>query len=117
MGAILSRFKGKITFGEGDDKGDGAKDTRRRNSLAYNISRFVTYEGSDFTVLIDEIKFERKDKSNARTKASRYTKMAEDVLSGNMREIKSQVAVTFQYINRQYKDFQDNAVIHFVCQV
>jgi hypothetical protein len=90
----------------------------RKNSLAYNISRFVNYEGTEFSGLIDEIKAERgPEKTNARMKASRYTKMAEDLMAGNMREIKSQVAVNYQYINRQYKDFGDYSAIHFVCQV
>jgi hypothetical protein len=77
----------------------------------------VNFDGTDFSILIDEIKSETVEKSNARVRASRFTKMAEDILGGNMREIKSQVAVGFQHINRHYKDFGDNAAIHFVCQV
>ena len=94
---------------------------QRRNSLAYNISQFVNFEGSDFSILIDEIKKENanksKDKEKMKAKGNRFTKIAEDILSGNMREIKSQVAVSFQFINRKYKDFHENAILHFVCQV
>lgn len=60
---------------------------------------------------------QKRAKGDKKVKPTKFTQMAESLLGGNMRELKNQVIVTFQYINRKYKDFGGNSAIHFACQV
>ena len=111
--------KGKIVIID-PEKGGG----RRRNSLAYNIEQFVLLKGGDMDKLLHEI--EAINRQNAPEpkgtdrvkKVPRFTKIGNDVLHGNMRELKTQFIMHFNQINRRYKDFthNGNAMLHFVCQ-
>jgi hypothetical protein len=49
---------------EGKDTDD--KDDRRRNSLAFYVSQFVSYEGEDFTNLLEIVKKDKYAKSGGK---------------------------------------------------
>lgn len=101
----------------GEDKKDEAVDPRRRNSLAFNITRYVTWQEEDFNPLCDEV---RKDLlatgAIKKEKVTKFGRMADAVCRGDFRELKVQV-VNFQSINRKYGDqFNNSALIHMICQ-
>jgi hypothetical protein len=45
--------------------GDGERDTRRRNSLAFYITKFMKYEDDDFTELLEAIQVEKANLFNS----------------------------------------------------
>ncbi len=52
MGAIASAFGVQVYGDGGDEREIEVKDERRRNSLAFHISRYTTYDGEDLNVLV-----------------------------------------------------------------
>lgn len=119
MGSVISLITGpKIAFEEDGEHGPAEKkDNRRRNSLAFNIVRFLTYEEDDFTPLVEEVKEHKlAHQSNLMQRATKYTKIGEAILRGNNREFRNQAIVNFRFINRKYKEYENNSVIHFLCQ-
>lgn len=93
------------------------KDTRRRNSLAYNIIKFVEYEEDDYAPLIADIKKSKADIDGIqKEKITKFSRMAENVLRGNNRELKFQV-VNYTGINRKYPNqHSDMVILHMLCQ-
>ncbi len=92
------------------------KDPRRRNSFAFNISKFVQYEEEDYTPLINDIKEELAKQSQKKPKVTKFSKVADNILRGNNRELKFQV-VNYQGINRKYGDQHMNYhILHMICQ-
>eukprot|EP01036_Dinobryon_divergens_P030701 gene30701-39985_t len=123
MGSAIGSFR-KIDFAAGtgvDDHGEEKKiDDRRRNSLAFYISEFVLYdndkENDNYKALIDLVKNERKAK-HASVRPSKFSKLADTILHGNMKELRNQVIVHWPNINRKYKDHHfDNSLLHMACQ-
>lgn len=57
MGSMFG--KKKVDAASLKVSGDGERDTRRRNSLALYISKFMKHEDDDFTELIEFIQSER----------------------------------------------------------
>lgn len=116
MGAAASVFT-KLDFSGGsEEKVEVKKDTRRRNSLAFNISQFVTWPEDDFNPLCEQI---RKDLAAGgllkKEKVTKFSRMADAVLRGDMRELKGQV-VNFQTMNRKYGDHHNNqTLLHMIC--
>lgn len=56
--------------------GGGGKDLRRRNSMTFHISKFLTFDGDDFTPLLDMVREEYESRllgvtSNARDQSKR----------------------------------------------
>jgi hypothetical protein len=46
-----------------------------------------------------------------------FSKIADAVIEGNMKEFRNQVVVFFKYINRAYQDHHHgNTLLHMVCQ-
>jgi len=87
---------------------------KRRNSLAYEIGRFVVYEDDDFSPLIDNIKATEKIAPGA---VGRLEKVANSIQQGNMRELRSQVIGNFRAINRPFKQtLGGNSMMHLMCQ-
>lgn len=100
--------------GAGDDK--AKKDSRKRNSLAYNIVKFIEWEEDDYGPLVDEIRtYKAEQNAGRKDKITKFSRMAENVLRGNNRELKFQV-VNFQSINRKYPNqHNDGTLLHFIC--
>jgi hypothetical protein len=118
MGAVLGV---KVSMaGRIEERNLESKDDRRRNSLAYNISQFVSYEKDDFAPMIASIMKEKYSKTGGKPpviKPSKFSKIADAIIQGNMRECRNQVIVFFKTINRKYKDqFGGNTLLHFACQ-
>jgi len=87
---------------------------KRRNSLAYEIVRFVTYEDDDFGPLIDNIKSAEKISPGI---VGRLEKVANAIQQGNMRELRNQVVGNFKAINRPFKQtLGGNSMLHLMCQ-
>lgn len=119
MGALGS----KVSFFSSDNADDQdliKRDDRRRNSLAFYIARYNKFDGDDYTPLIEEIRLEQAPKKKALEKQqpkSKFTKAADAILAGNMRELRNQIILNFKAINRKYKDpHNDNSLVHFVCR-
>lgn len=93
------------------------KDARRRNSLAFNISQYVTYPDDDLNVLADQVRKEIASNGGVKKeKVTKFGRMADAVLRGDLREIKAQT-VNYPTINRRYGDHHNNSVmLHFICQ-
>eukprot|EP00602_Paraphysomonas_sp_CaronLab_P013140 CAMPEP_0185041476 /NCGR_PEP_ID=MMETSP1103-20130426/40809_1 /TAXON_ID=36769 /ORGANISM="Paraphysomonas bandaiensis, Strain Caron Lab Isolate" /LENGTH=440 /DNA_ID=CAMNT_0027581213 /DNA_START=38 /DNA_END=1357 /DNA_ORIENTATION=- len=96
------------------------RDTRRRNSLAYNITKFLRHDGDDFSGLIDAIRTEKDALMQNVTKNARdekLSKIAGSVAQGSMRELRNQVISSFKTITRKYKDrWGGNTLLHIACQ-
>ena len=91
-----------------------AADSKKRNSLAYEIVRFVTYEDDDYGPLIENIKSTEKIAPGA---VGRLEKVANAIQQGNMRELRNQVVGNFKAINRQFKQtLGGNSLLHLMCQ-
>ena len=112
--------KGKVVLIEDSDVGND----RRRNSLAYNLESYVKLNGSDPNELLHEIENQLKllapeiKGTDRIKKVPKFTKIGNNILHGNIRELKTQVIMHFNQINRRYKDFthNGNAMLHFICQ-
>ena len=117
MGGGIGGFKLNFS-GLGEEKEEVKKDNRRKNSLAFNIAKFVQYEEDDFAPLIDAIQKERLSVKQLKIpKVTKFTKLADSILAGNMRTLRDMVTLNFKSINRVYKEQHfDQCVIHFVCQ-
>eukprot|EP01038_Epipyxis_sp_PR26KG_P015116 gene15116-20337_t len=105
--------------GKVEDKELEVRDERRRNSLAFYISEFVSYDDDNYTPLIEAVKADKLKNGGKATvaKVSKFGKIAEAILQGNMKELRNQVVVYFQSINRNYKDqYVGNTLLHFACQ-
>lgn len=122
-----------------DDK-DEDRDPRRRNSLAFYISQFVNYEGEDYAKVIEAVKKDKYSKTGGKPPNIRnssnmsnslpkllflslqymiieFSKIADAVIQGNMKELRNQVFVYFKFINRPYKDHHiGNTLLHMICQ-
>jgi hypothetical protein len=127
MGTVLSLGRvQRIQVGKRGKRADQSDlVVRKRNSLAYNLEEFVKLKGADCTALIREI--EMTIKANAPqihgtkaklNKVPKNTEIGNLILHGNMRQLKTQVIVNFNTINRRYKDVthNGNGILHFVCQ-
>jgi len=92
------------------------KDPRRRNSLAFNINTFIMYEEEDYTPIVNSIKEELAKQVQRKEKVTKFSKVADNVLRGNNRELKYQT-VNYQGINRKYGEQHNNShILHFICQ-
>lgn len=98
----------------GDDK--AKKDPRKRNSLAFNIVKFIEWEEDEYGALVDDIRtYKAEQNAGKKDKITKFSRMAENVLRGNNRELKFQV-VNFQSINRKYPNqHNDGTLLHFIC--
>ena len=119
MGGGASSAFGKMDWSGGGeaDKKEEAADPRRRNSLAFYISQYVTWTEDDFDPLVDMVK---KDMiANGAIKKEKVTKngrIADAVCRGDYRELKVQT-VNYQMINRKYMDqFNQSTLLHMICQ-
>ena len=90
---------------------------RRRNSLAFYIQEYVTYEGEDYTNLVEDIKRDKARNKKESVRNSKFSRVADKVLNGSFKELREQTVVHFRYINRQYKDHHmERTLMHFACQ-
>jgi len=116
---VLVVMGGGISFdGGSEEKAEVVVDSRRRNSLAFNITRFVGYQDEDLSQLVDVYKKELAEEAllKKKPKVTKTSRMADGVLRGNFRELKNQV-VNFKTINRKFADqHNNNNLIHFICQ-
>ena len=73
MGNLFGRSANVMEL---EDKVEGKKDkdSRKRNSLAFNIASFVQFEDEDYKVLVDAVKAETK-KKKSRPKAADASKL------------------------------------------
>lgn len=88
------------TGGEG---GEGGKALRRRNSMMFHISKFLTFEEDDFTPLLDMVKDEYEKRllgvtSNARDQ--KFAEIADQIAQGNLKELQRQVILNFRNLGR-----------------
>ena len=74
MGGCFGRSS-NIADLEEKDASKKNKDTRRRNSLAFNIASFVQYEEEDYKKLIDQAKAETGKKKKQRLRAADASKI------------------------------------------
>lgn len=119
MGAaasLIGSLGGAVTYETVDHEVVLEKDSRRRNSLAYNIERFINFEGDDFAPLLREVKDEKVAQMVKAVRPSKYTAIGDNILEGNYRELRNQVMLNFKQINRRYKEHFGNTVLHFCCQ-
>jgi len=118
MGGAASAFS-KMDWSSpaGDDVKEEAVDPRRRNSLAFNISRYVTWQEDDFNPLCDEVRNNLVATGAVKKeKVTKFSRIADAVSRGDFRELKVQV-VNFQTINRKFGDqFNQSNLIHMICQ-
>ncbi len=108
---------GGISFdvGGADNDDKAKKDPRRRNSLAYNIKRFNDWEEDEYTELVEEVRTNVVEQGVKKEKITKFSRMAENVLRGNNRELKFQV-VNYQSINRKYgNQHNDSVLLHIIC--
>jgi len=108
---------GGISFDSGGIAEDKAKkDPRKRNSLAFNIIHFIEWQEDDYGPLVDSIRtYKAEQNAGKKDKITKFSRMAENVLRGNNRELKFQV-VNFQSINRKYPNqHNDGVLLHFIC--
>ncbi len=100
-----------------EDDGKAKKDPRKRNSLAFNIKRFVEWKEETYMPLVEEIRAHKAEQNaGKKDKITKTSRMAENVLRGNNRELKFQV-VNFQTINRKYPNqHNDFTLLHIICQ-
>jgi hypothetical protein len=108
---------GGISFDSGgaEDDDKGKKDPRRRNSLAFNIKRFNDWDEDDFSPLVEEIRGALAEQGLKKEKITKFSRMAENVMRGNNRELKIQV-VNYQTINRKYPNqHNDSVLLHLIC--
>jgi hypothetical protein len=75
MGAKIS-FSGEVV------KHEEVRVLRRRNSLAYNISKFITYDEDDMTPVLIEVRMEKAKQVFEKPKFSKYTKIGDTILQG-----------------------------------
>lgn len=110
---------GSIDFGgRVEEKNLDKGDDRRRNSLAFYISQFVEYDKDDFGPLVEIVKKDKYSKTGGKpppARPSKFSKIADAIIQGNMRECRNQVIVFFKTINRRYKEQQGNTLLHFAC--
>lgn len=120
MGINLSSAAGDWDTNElANLKNEEPKDPRRRNSLAYNIATYVRAEVEDnYDKILEEIRREKNEiVYRPRAATAKYTKIAEGVLQGSMKELRDQTLQSFRTINRKFKDqFINQSLIHLVCQ-
>ena len=97
-----------------DKEEDAPKDSRRRNSMAFNIVQFMQYEEDDFGPLVDKVRQNLAEQGVKKEKVTKFSKIADAVNRGNFRELKHEV-VNYQHINRRYGDQHNNSVLlHFI---
>jgi hypothetical protein len=65
MGGLLSGKVALVNNGGVEDEGE-EKDDRRRNSLAFYISQFVSFDGEDFEQLVEAVKQDKYAKSGGK---------------------------------------------------
>lgn len=100
--------------GPGDDE-KGKKDPRRRNSLAFNIKRFTEWDEDEYTDLVEEVRNSIVEQGVKKEKITKFSRMAENVVRGNHREMKVQV-VNYTGINRKYPNqHNDSVLLHLIC--
>ena len=125
MGGLVSSNKQEIPQAaekseEEKEAEKKARESRRRNSLALSISKFIKFEGDDYQELVEEIKAHKDSQNPVRGKVVRedkWSKTAKSVLQGNFRELRNQVVLHFGLINRKYRDeWVAYSMLHFVCQ-
>jgi hypothetical protein len=127
MGGAVSIFQSKEKEKGNDaelkienDKDLEEKDDRRRNSLAFYISQFVTYEGEDFAPLVEVIMKDKYPKTGGKpptVRHSKFSRIADSIMQGNIKELRNQLFVYFKNINRHYKDHHHNfTLLHMICQ-
>jgi hypothetical protein len=89
MGPVLSTVT-KLFAGGSEiapvDKGggEGTKDLRRRNSMTFHISKFLTFEEDDYTPLLDMVKEEFETRllavaSNSRDQSKRRDEVCDSI--------------------------------------
>ena len=120
MGAAAAALKkiGTMEFApSGEEKDEVKKDPRKRNSLAFNIQQFVTFPEDDLNILAVRLAKEIAAGNGVKKeKVTKFSRMADAVLRGDFREIKTQT-VNFPTINRRYGDHHNNStMLHFICQ-
>lgn len=95
-------------------------DERKRNSLAFYITRYLKFNGEDYNQLVQEIKQEKESQSPKKKSSVRDQKnslIAETIALGSMQEVRFQVINNFRKINKNYKDpWCGNTLIHLMCQ-
>jgi ankyrin repeat protein len=99
---------------------EGNKDERRRNSLAYNISRFVQWEDDDYAPLITEIDdaLHGKQTGKKKLRINKATKIADAIVQGDLRVLRNEVIVNFSTINKQYNDMhRDYTLLHITAEM
>lgn len=139
MGGVLG-VKIEFSGAKIEDKELEDKDDRRRNSLAFYITQFINYDGDDFNVLVENVKKDKFSKTGGKPPAVRasskkfmfyflfsiflvffflteFNKIADAIMSGDMKELRNQVFVDLKTINRKYKDQHvGNTILHMACQ-
>ncbi len=73
----------------------------------------------EWNKILMDIKAEQTPKIpiDPKLKNSKFAKLAEAILMGNMRELRNQVIINYKTINRHYKEpYLQNTLLHFVCQ-
>lgn len=118
MGAAASNLlQGKMDFSGGnEEKGEVKTDNRRRNSLAFNIQSFVTWDQESYEPLCDQMRKELVAMGGLKKeKVTKLSRQADAVCRGDFRELKTQV-VNFQTINRKFgAHHNDQTVLHMIC--
>ena len=66
MGSVLGSLVGRKKVDASTlVVGDGERDTRRRNSLAFYITKFMKHDDDDFTELIEAVQMEKANLFNS----------------------------------------------------
>mmetsp|Transcript_19406 Transcript_19406/g.43250 ORF Transcript_19406/g.43250 Transcript_19406/m.43250 type:complete len:461 (-) Transcript_19406:111-1493(-) len=109
-----------FTGAKADDKDLEEKDNRKRNSIAFYISSFVEFEEDNFGPLIEVVMRDKNAKTGGKPptiRNSKFSKTADSILGGNLKELRNQVVVYFKTINRHYADHHmNNTLMHMICQ-
>eukprot|EP01031_Cornospumella_fuschlensis_P036137 gene36137-43830_t len=103
MGSLLTVFQ--FERSSKVDKLDVIEpEVRRRNSLAFSIAQFL--RADDLQVALEEMKKEKLGKAGDKKaiRVSKFGKIGDSVIGGNMYELRNQVFVHFKHINRNYPD-------------
>jgi len=120
MGQLLSIFRPQVVHVKVEEREHEERDDRRRNSLAFYISQFVQYEEEDFAPLIDTVLHDKYAKTGGKPPAvrhSKFSRIADAITEGNIKELRNQVFVYFKSINRRYKDHHHgDTIMHMICQ-
>ena len=119
MGSVIASLNAQVGFIDAQEKNDEDenKDKRRRNSLAFYISEYVSFEKDNYEELVEAVKNDISGGKKVKVRHSKFSRMADSILEGNMKECRNQTVVHFATINRAYKDHHNNnTLVHFVCQ-